>query len=160
MTACLYCGGPGATFRVNEDAVAHRACAWAADDADQALTFSMLSARQFAPEVLEAPLALRLVRQVEDLAGRRFGRLTAIGLEVVEFCGIVRRAWRIRCDCGVEGHATGSRLLRDPPRECRACARATEGARRRGAAWALADHAGLSHEGARNRLRRAARRAA
>ena len=53
MTTCCYCHLAGATFRVNADEKAHRRCAWAADDADQATTLSLLHSEPPAPDEIE-----------------------------------------------------------------------------------------------------------
>lgn len=56
-------------------------------------------------------------RLLNDLTGRRFGRLA-----VIERVPPPRgRWWRCRCECGVEVHRTGDGLLRGMMSACRAC---------------------------------------
>lgn len=109
---CLYCRKPGATFRVNADARAHRSCAYAADDADQALTLSMLGSPPPAPEEAEVSFAPpRRQRYVADLIGRRFGRFLVVGYcELANSDATPRSAWRVRCTCC--GRETVSRVQR------------------------------------------------
>src|SRR5574343_1548 len=64
-----------------------------------------------------------------ELTGRRFGRLTVIGLEGKYPYGAV---WRCRCDCGAERKVTASHLHLGRTKSCgclrveRSCAKATK----------------------------------
>jgi hypothetical protein len=77
-----------------------------------------------APEVIEAPVVLRLVRGIEDLTARRFGQLTVTGSRVIVRGGYRRTEWLCRCDCGREVMATGYRLKTDRVSKCKPCAEA------------------------------------
>lgn len=74
-----------------------------------------------APDSGRGP-ALRLVRQVEDLTSRRFGRLKVLGRRIVERAGYVRGEWAVRCDCGNELVVSGYRLTKLGVSSCRPCA--------------------------------------
>lgn len=85
---------------------ARRAALDAADDAAFALEAAeragVRAVALAAPDPAQGP-ALRLVRQVEDLTGRRLGRLRVLERVLVTKRGAhnaVRQAWRVRCDCG------------------------------------------------------------
>lgn len=75
-----------------------------------------------------------MIKRGENLAGRRFGRLTIIELVRSDHIG---RTWRARCDCGVEKLLGTSNLARTRSCGCLAVengrARATHGESRTGA---------------------------
>ena len=51
-----------------------------------------------------------------DLTGRRFGRLTVLGLD--DLTDNRMTVWRVRCDCGCEFTALGCNLRRGITRSC------------------------------------------
>lgn len=51
-----------------------------------------------------------------DLTGRRFGRLTVLGLD--DLTDNRMTTWRVRCDCGCEFTALGGNLRRGVTRSC------------------------------------------
>lgn len=123
---CLYCGERGATFRVNADELAHQRCAYAADDADQALTLSMLGHQRFAPEeIAGGHVIVSGTRTIEDLAGQRFGRLLVLHHARIPHCdGKPRIGWLVRCDCGREVLMRTSNLRK--AHQCQPCAKASQ----------------------------------
>lgn len=98
----------------------------------------------FAPELLEsAPRLPARMRPVEDLTGRRFGRLLILGPEMVSKGGYARVSWRARCGCGAELVVRPDSLRRALGRgstpQCRPCALAAVAARRPNARLSEAD---------------------
>lgn len=51
-----------------------------------------------------------------DLTGKRFGRLTVLGLD--DLTDNRMTTWRVRCDCGCEFTALGANLRRGVTRSC------------------------------------------
>jgi hypothetical protein len=139
---CLACGARGGRFSAGGTArFCDHACFVAWDrraEAEEALALLSVAG----PELVDAAPALRIVRPMRDLAGRRFGSLLVVRRELVarpvHGRPVPRREWLCRCGCGEVLRVSGSRLLRRGVSSCAACAQAARGAARRAAF--LADH--------------------
>lgn len=124
--ACRYCHRGGASLRIAAGEHAHPLCFEQADRADEAAMFSAMAIPPFAPVEMLGTIALPArKRPVEDLTGRRFGRLLVLGQTlVVHSDGKPRLAWDVRCDCGAE-FVMRTFTLNRGARACRECAQKT-----------------------------------
>ena len=126
-----------------------------AREAAEALSFAAPSFENADPGPV---LALRLVRPVADLTGRRFGHLIVIGPVLIERAGYVRSEWSALCDCGRRITLSGHRLVKRGDISCRPCANARHSYARRLKVggldlWDLAVRAGVKRETIRSRIR-------
>lgn len=56
------------------------------------------------------------MKQIEDLTGRRYGRLVVLGLQGQTLDRV--SIWRVRCDCGCEFLAYRTNLMAGKTRSC------------------------------------------